>query len=392
MSMSMSTTITSLSQKDTSFAAVYLQTNCFKVQYNGDTFYIDLNPKYGLPYDHKVHRDAFKSFIEEFEKLSLKFSSEHICEFKHIVRKDKTQWINYGSESVWENGCEAAINTASKQMQDKRLTARNLVDFLMLVRGTIELVRDNPCALLFGRIRLGYARTSIKATNPAYGFGLKRALKLKFDGKYYKNELSLIGADFVSEKGRFNKNISFGLVKYRINGEYVGLSQYLFCTRVRRYEIEEVFGYNDDDYILSASGEKKSGLIYHSDHQVIAYVMEHIYELIDLAIYGDLRQLPKIHWLFVHLAPTPRGSGGIAEMIIKTICKYHGIELPRWKEDISPSMEILLEPNETKFSKNYYKLFEDGKTMKHYFEAHSYQIDTNRNYHANIARKYICCF
>ena len=111
-----------------------------------------------------------------------------------------------------------------------------------------------------------------------------------------------------------------------------------------------------------------SALWLHTDKSQHDKVMSHIYKLIDRVIEGDMTVIPKIHWWYVHLAPTCRGSGSIAEMTVNTLCRLHGIDLPPWKKDIAPALEVLLEPNEDRFCRNYYKLFAD-ESLKGRFDS-----------------------
>uniref|UniRef100_UPI00214922CE hypothetical protein n=1 Tax=Endozoicomonas sp. YOMI1 TaxID=2828739 RepID=UPI00214922CE len=73
---------------------------------------------------------------------------------------------------------------------------------------------------------------------------------------------------------------------------------------------------------------------------------------------GDLSVIPRIHWWYVHLAPTVRGPGGTVEMIIHALCAANGYYLPGWAKGIAPSIEVLVEPNEDAFCQNYHQLFE----------------------------------
>ena len=152
-----------------------------------------------------------------------------------------------------------------------------------------------------------------------------------------------------------------------IDGKPIPLTQYIFCPRTydhRRYESESWFGMGDNNYI---GDNKESGIWLHTGREQIPIVLEHIEELIDKAIAGDLSVIPRIHWWYVHLAPTWRGSGGIAEMITNTLCRLNGVCLPEWKQGVAPSIEVLLEPNEEKFCRNYHKLFEYEKSLKDIF-------------------------
>ena len=101
-------------------------------------------------------------------------------------------------------------------------------------------------------------------------------------------------------------------------------------------------GEGDKNYI---GKNKESCFWLHPDRNLIPDVIEHIDSLISKALDGDLSVIPSIHWWYVHLSPTCRGSGGIAEMITNTLCRYHNLDLPPWRDAVAPSVETLLEPN-----------------------------------------------
>ncbi|MBE8168667.1 MAG: hypothetical protein HAW66_09920 [Shewanella sp.] len=106
----------------------------------------------------------------------------------------------------------------------------------------------------------------------------------------------------------------------------------------------------------------------HPNRKYHHIVMPHIHDMIDQAMKGNLSLIPHIHWWYIHLAPILRGPGGTIEMLIKSICQSHGVELPEWKIGIAPSIEVLLEPNEAVFCQNYHRLFEKENVFTPYDE------------------------
>lgn len=97
--------------------------------------------------------------------------------------------------------------------------------------------------------------------------------------------------------------------------------------------------------------------------------MAHLENLVVQAIAGDLSVIPSIHWWYVHLAPTCRGSGEIAEMITNTLRRLHDFDLPPWKDGVIPSVETLLEPNEEKYCTRHHELFaQDQEYLKMRFK------------------------
>ena len=101
------------------------------------------------------------------------------------------------------------------------------------------------------------------------------------------------------------------------------------------------------------------GVMIHPPYFIGRICISHIEGFINTAFYKkDLSKLPLIHWLHVQAAPEQRGPGGTSEMLVAALFKYiteH--DLPEWRDNISPSMEVLTTPNPSDFAKNYHKLF-----------------------------------
>ena len=180
--------------------------------------------------------------------------------------------------------------------------------------------------------------TKIHHTHLSYGYALERAIKIPYDKKHFTESKSIDCQSWqqIYLQAFQGYKLRYGLVQGYIAGQPVPLTQYVFCPRVyenRKYECEKWFGRHEDDYIGT---NRESAIWLHTSREQIPIGIKHIEELIQKAIDGDLTVIPRIHWWFVHLAPTLRGSGGIAEMIIKTLCRLHNEDLPPWNEGIAP--------------------------------------------------------
>ncbi len=132
------------------------------------------------------------------------------------------------------------------------------------------------------------------------------------------------------------KNLKFGQVTGKIGDELIPLTLNVFSEKASCYEYDKVFGFTENAYSGAADGKKISAIWLHTHHSLIPVVMSHIRRLIVQALEGDLTQLASIHWWYLPLSPMNRGSGGLAELLIHTICRYHGITLPGWDKNIMP--------------------------------------------------------
>ena len=289
---------------------------------------------------------------------------------KHIAQRSVSQWINYGNPEDWDREFEMAVLQAVKNIKKGNLDSIRFIDHFQKVRFQIALKRKNVSAENFRKRRDDYPKghrvlhyTDMYRTHPVYGYALERAVKLPYDGKHFLKFQSDLGRCWskIAYKDKDDKDfLRYGLVQGYINHEPIPLTQYIFCQKQEHtcFKSEAFFGVCDEDYI----GEnKESALWLHTDREQIPSVLQHIEHLIDRALNGDLSVIPSIHWWYVHLAPTSRGSGGTVEMITNTLCRLHGVDLPPWKEGVAPSIETLLEPNEEKFCANYYKLFSSNQ-------------------------------
>ena len=290
---------------------------------------------------------------------------------KHIAKRKSSQWPEYGDPRDWDTNFEKVVILTVQYIRDGSLPSSSLMTHFEALRKHIASLRKNEKANLFGlqrdvyTVRLGrdgntssLIWTKIFGGSESYGYALNRAVKIPYDEKHFVEELSDNGKDWLTNRafGTFRAPLRYGLVQGRIDGQPIPLTQYVFCPReMHRYsESETWFGGTDDNYV---GDNKESGLMVHTSEKQIPIVKQHIQKLIDKAIDGDLSVIPSIHWWYVHLAPTYRGPGGIAEMLTNTLCRLHGIDLPPWNDGVAPSIEILLEPNEEKFCSYYHELF-----------------------------------
>ena len=302
---------------------------------------------------------------------------------KHIAQRSASDWINYGDPADWDREFEIAVLTAVERIKKGSLDSRNIIKYFQEIRFQIACKRENVFAEQFGLRRDCHEQemmllhyTKIYRTNPAYGYALERAVIIPYDGKYFVELKNDVGKNWsvFNYYGRGAKGrLRYGLVQGYINDKPTPLTQYVFCPKQeqRCEESEAWFSKGDENYI----GEnKESGIWLHTGTEQIPFVLKHIESLIDKAIVtDDLSVIPSIHWWYVHLAPTCRGSGGTAEMITNTLCRLHSVDLPPWKEGVAPSIETLLEPNEKKYCENYHELFSsDQEKLKELFKKPDY--------------------
>lgn len=196
-------------------------------------------------------------------------------------------------------------------------------------------------------------------------------VKIPYDDTCFVNKLSENGG-FWAIKYFYGQGaqgrLRYGLVQGYIAGKLILLTLYIFGSREqhRCLESEKWFKADDDNYI---GDNKESGLWLHTGRDQISIVMTHLENLVDQALVGDLSVILSIHWWYVHLAPTCRGSSGIADMITNTLCRLHDLDLPPWKDGVAPSVETLLEPNEEKYSARCHELFaQDQEYLKMRFK------------------------
>lgn len=289
---------------------------------------------------------------------------------KHLAKRPVKEWSVYGrlGPGVWSQLFEQAVLEVKTRAIEEGWTAKELIPFFETKRREIAQERKTKDAEHFGLRRdrpeddkKNYL-TFTQLHSSSYFYATEKAVALPYNGKNYLNEDNTELAQLFRKRFRgHSDSLRYGLVQGYIDDEGIPLTQYVFCPRIKRHrrcESEDWFGKKDEFYI----GKKKESAIWlHTDKKLISRVMEHIESLADKGIKGDLTVIPRIHWWYVHLAPTHRGSGGIAEMLTNTICRIHGVDLPAWEKGVAPSIEVLLEPDEERFCQNYHQLFSENR-------------------------------
>ena len=289
---------------------------------------------------------------------------------KHLAQRPVEEWEDYGclGSGIWSQLFEQSVLEAKKRVAEDDWTAKDLISFFETRRGEIAQKRKTKATNEFGvrRDRPEDAEKNILTSTFLYSrhyfHGMERAVSLPYDGKNFLEKDDSDLAQLFRERFRGHlKSLRYGLVQGYIDGEGIPLTQYVFCPRNKRHrrcESEDWFGKKDEFYL---GQNRESAIWLHTDKKLISRVMEHIESLADKGLKGDLTVIPKIHWWYVHLAPTHRGSGGIAEMLTNTICRLHGVDLPAWETGVAPSVEVLLEPDEERFCQNYHQLFSENR-------------------------------
>ena len=298
---------------------------------------------------------------------------------KHIAQRSVSRWVNYGNPDDWDREFETAVLSAVESIKKGDLHIKNIVEHFQRVRFQIAFKRKNKSAEKFGARRdyrkkgssiVHYTKNHFK--NSFYGYASERALKIPYDGKYFLELQGDVGKLWLNkayqDQAASVDFLRYGLVQGYIDEKPIPLTQYIFCQKQEPIctKSESWFGESSKSYI----GENnESSLWVHTAREQIPFVLEYIKNLIDKALNGNLTVIPRIHWWYVHLAPSRRGSGGTVEMITNTLCRLHGVDLPPWKEGVAPSVEVLLEPNEEKFCANYHELFAfDQEDLKELFK------------------------
>lgn len=319
--------------------------------------------------------------LHEVKKVIIQPCGYTFIEGKHIAKRNASQWIYYGDPKIWDIEFEGAVRAAVDSIKRGALKSSGIIEHFEKIRHEIAGKRRELKVNEFGLRRDIQTNrewnksywTKMYRSHGAYGYALERAVKIPYDGKHFINTKSEDGIFW--ERYNFYGRGAMGSLRYGLVQGFIGckpipLTQYIFCSRTddhRRVESEDWFGRSDHDYI---GDNKESAIWLHTGREQIPVVLEHIKELIEKAISGDLSVIPRIHWWYVHLAPTSRGSGGIAEMVTNTLCRLHEIDLPPWREGVAPSVEVLLQPNEERFCSDYYQLFAlDREKLKALFKA-----------------------
>lgn len=330
-------------------------------------------PILGTSKAEEGQNEEVKTATSEAKKLKLKDAA---FEGKHLAKRDAKEWMQYGNPEIYNQMFEEGLIKAAEGIKEDKWGSDKLVSFCESWRSNIEEARGNKDYKLFGKRRgeiwssnphlSGLGWTSI--SKPAYRYALDRAESLETDGDKYIQKKSDAGKKW---EGYFRRmggkgDLDFRLIQGKIGSEMIPLTQYVL-SNCAKFENCRFFGSIEDFY--DSNGKRRPSVVWvHPDKIHTEKVMSHIHSLIDKALEGDLSVIPKIHWWYVQLAPVARGPGGIAEMIIKTLCRINGLDLPEWNDGIAPSIEVLLEPCIDRFSENYYLLFkENHKELKDKF-------------------------
>ncbi|MGO0307827.1 hypothetical protein ACTL6P_14695 [Endozoicomonas acroporae] len=278
----------------------------------------------------------------------------------HLVKRD--DWVSYGNPDVFNTEFRLFVDRFKDRIIQKNITAKDLIEEAIITRKNIEITRNNIEADDFGLLRNNLHNFCLNTPlNTTYSCGKQRAVALTHN-KFFINHRTKEGENFVnhiaSEYGLYPceiDNIHSGVVVGHAGNNKIYLTQIFTSPRINNSGMSYYFGRYDEYYVGS---DKRSALIIHTDPDQLSPGLQHIQGLIDQAMAGDLSVIPRIHWWYVHLAPTVRGPGGTVEMIIHALCAANGYYLPGWATGIAPSIEVLVEPNEEAFCRNYPTLFE----------------------------------
>ena len=311
--------------------------------------------------------------------------------------------MDYGDPNLWSELFEESVLYSMSQIETyPRIRPKEITEYFEAKAGEIAEKRQNPEYRSFGIRRdvmqqsgeifskLDRTRERIHCTplhkNNYHGYALERALSLPYsdhfinkcgkNGTTFKSRLDnectrLAEGSFTLDKkpaSLVKNSFTYGLVQGMCRGKIIPLTQYIFSIHVQKAEIERYFGSPYNNAYIFYKGEWRSALCLHTSNTLIPRCMEHIHDLIKQALEGDLTVIPNIHWWYVHTAPVYRGSGGIAEMVVNTLCRLHGIDLPAWAKGVAPAVEALLEPDESRYAENFHKLFaENNEELKKKF-------------------------
>lgn len=278
----------------------------------------------------------------------------------HLVKRD--DWVLYGDPDVFNTEFRLFVDRVKNRIIQKDITAEDLIEEAINTRKNIEITRNNNEADDFGLLRNNLHNFCLNTPlNTTYSCGKQRAVALMHN-EFFINHRTREGENFInhitSEYGLSPfeiNNIHSGVVVGHAGDNKVYLTQILTSPRINKSGMYYYFGRYDEHYVGRG---KRSALIIHTDPDQLIPGLQHVQGLIDQAMAGDLSVIPRIHWWYVHLAPTVRGPGGTIEMIIHALCAANGYYLPGWAKNTAPSIEVLVEPNEEAFCRNYHTLFE----------------------------------
>lgn len=318
---------------------------------------------FSVPGKHKQQESQDEEIQAEKPK-PMKLTNT-VFEGKHLAKRGIKEWVPYGNPEIFNTMFEEGVLKAASGVIEKKWNAPKLVEFCESWRSEIEGKRGYEGHELFGLRRESALKKKPRLYDPgwtsmscpAYRYAIDRAVSLEYESDKFIAEQSQAGKKW--EEKYFRKNggrgcLRYGLIQGKIGSEKIPLTQYIFCD-LPRFENDSYFGRAE----CFKGKNRESAVWVHPDKIHTEKVMKHINSLIDKGLEGDLSVIPAIHWWYVQLAPVVRGPGGIAEMIINTLCRLQGLDLPEWNDGIAPSVEVLLEPCIDRFSQKYHQLFKD---------------------------------
>lgn len=319
--------------------------------------------------------------------LNMNATEDSLAPGKYLAQRSISVWTAYGDPIKYNHLFHKGVHIAIKGIDLYGWRAKKLITFSETWRRVIEEERGHKKAKYFGTRRNlentpfnHFYCTRFNRSNNLYGYALAAAVKIK-ESKHYLSSTSKLLAYEPTWKTTINyytpallSEIKSYVIIGQIGEKELPLTWNAFLNKHDiDTDIKNIASYffgDDETSYDPATGE--SGIWMHPDYSLIEHIEPHIQALIEKAIDGDLTVIPRIHWWYVHLAPILRGSGGVAELIIHSLCMKHGLDLPRWRDGVAPSIEILLEPEEEKFCSEYYLLFEDsfiGGKLKNIFSS-----------------------
>ena len=105
----------------------------------------------------------------------------------------------------------------------------------------------------------------------------------------------------------------------------------------------------------------------HTPIRNVPIVLEHVDKLMKQCLSKKytsqealLKDVGEIHWWLSHAAPYKRGSAAISEMLVASLLKSHGYDMPKYKPNHMPDCVALCTPDRDSYKKNYHTLL-DGK-------------------------------
>ncbi len=108
---------------------------------------------------------------------------------------------------------------------------------------------------------------------------------------------------------------------------------------------------------------KKLNFLIHTHYKFTSLIMDHVETLYEESL--QINNTEKLHcklgeifWWICKAKPWNRGDPSIAELLIKSIYRFHEIEPPAWKTGIIPWVAVECEPDVDQFANNFKNLLE----------------------------------